>query len=254
MARNRWTKLLRTLLIAAFWLALWQGIYMLVQKEILLVSPFTAFSTLWGYLGEGAFWRTVFSTIGRILGGYLAAIVAGVLLAALCHASSFFSALLSPNLTIVRTTPVASFIILLLVWMVKPLIPSFISFLIVLPVIWANVQEGLENTDPELLEMAKAFRLSRWKRARYIYLPAVLPYLMAGASTGLGMAWKSGVTAEVMSGPLFSIGKELNDAKVYLETADLFAWTVVVILLSIALEKILLLVIQKALKKASGEL
>ena len=134
-----------------------------------------------------------------------------------------------------RAIPVASFIILLFVLMSKEHIPTVTSFLMVLPVVWANVDQGVRETDPALLEMARVFRLSPGRVFRHIRLPAVMPFFLAAARTGMGLAWKAGVAAEVLAAPRLGIGRALYEAKVYLESEELFAWTAVIVAISVLL-------------------
>ena len=141
----------------------------------------------------------------------------------------------------VKATPVASFIILVLIWVPSRNLSVVISFLMVLPVIYTNVLNGIQSTDGKLLEMAEVFDVSPWRRIKYIYMSSVLTYFRAGCSLGLGLCWKAGVAAEVIGIPAGSIGEKLYEAKVYLETPDLFSWTIVIIILSIAFEKVFLL-------------
>jgi NitT/TauT family transport system permease protein len=123
------------------------------------------------------------------------------------------------------------------VWLATGDIPIFISFLMVVPLIWANVHTGIAGTDTQLLEMAKVYRFSPARKIGYLYVPSVMPYFTAACSTGLGFAWKSGIAAEVIALPALAIGKQIYNAKIYLETVDLFAWTIAVILLSVLLER-----------------
>jgi NitT/TauT family transport system permease protein len=116
-------------------------------------------------------------------------------------------------------------------------LPAVIALLIVLPVVWANVAEGIAAVNPQLLEMSHSFGFSIWKRLRLLYLPSVLPYFRSGTVTALGLACKSAVTAEVLCKPVRAIGTQLHSARIYMETAELFAWTVTVILLSLFLER-----------------
>ena len=164
----------------------------------------------------------------------------GIVLGALCCRFRFLYQLIYPLLSAVKATPVASFIILALVWLQSVRVPAFIAGLIVLPIVFGNVCQGVAAADRELLEMARVFRLGRWKTLRYIYLPTVAPYLAAAFTTGIGLAWKAGVSAEVLANARNSIGGRIYGAKIYLDTADLFAWTAVVIVLSVVLERLLL--------------
>ncbi len=228
------------LLVIGLWLLLWELAYLIVDKEILIASPQAAILRLFQLAGEADFWKTAALTLSRILSGYGLGIVVGCLLAVFTARFPLAKAFFMPLLNIVKATPVASFIILALLWINTGRVPAFISFLIVLPLVWSNVYEGLKNVDKDLLEMGRSFRLGKKKMLLGIYIPSVLPYFMAAATTGMGLAWKSGVAAEVIATPNWAIGSALYDAKIYLETVDLFAWTIMVILFSLLLEKLLL--------------
>lgn len=228
-----------------FWIAVWQIVSLCVGQELLVPSPAQVLVRLSHLLRETEFWRISAGSLLRIMAGYLAAVAAAVLLAALTSALPFLRALVMPLLSVVRATPVASFIILALVWLRGSQIPPFAAFLMVLPIVWANVSEGIQNADARLLEMARMYRFGPWKTAWRIYVPSVLPYFMAGCTTGVGLAWKAGVAAEVLAMPRNSIGLQLYNAKVYLETPDLFAWTLVIIVLSMLLERLLVSVMRQ---------
>lgn len=226
--------------VAVFWMTAWALLSGAVGEEILLPSPAKVCETLWVMWGTAVFWRSVALSLVRILSGFAAAVLVGTLLAVLTTHCRPLHVLLSPLLHIVRAAPVASFIILAYVWLRVQILPAFIAFLMVVPLIWANVCEGIHNTDKKLLETARVFRLGQWKTLTLIHLPSVRPYFIAACTTGLGFAWKSGIAAEVICTPADSIGKQLYSAKAYLETPEVFAWTATVVLLSVLLERVLL--------------
>jgi len=122
----------------------------------------------------------------------------------------------------------------------RDLLPSVIVVLMALPVVWSNVSAGIVGTDKQLLEMAKVFRFSTPKKLRRIYIPSVMPHFLSACRSCLGLAWKAGVAAEVLTVPAVSIGRMLYESKLYWETLDLFAWTVVVIICSLIIEKVLM--------------
>ena len=222
----------------AVWLLLWQLASMAVGLPLLLPSPLAVLLRL-GQLCTGAdFWLTVVSSLLRILLGFLLGVLFGTALAGLCWRFRLIDALARPLLGVLKSTPVASFIILALVWVKTTWLATVISFIMVLPLIYANVREGIDSADRQLLEMAQVFRLSRRKTFRYCYLPAILPFFLSAVSSALGFAWKSGIAAEVLGRPARAIGSQIYDSKIYLETPDLFAWTLVVILLSVLLERL----------------
>ncbi len=231
------------------WLALWQLVCLAVDMELLVVSPLTVAKRLGELCVTADFWRYSLGSLGRITEGFLLGSAAGAALAVVCHRWSFAREFLTPAITLIKTTPVASFIILALVWLTGQRVPVFISFLMVLPVVYGNVLEGIREVDPKLLEMAKVYGMSRRKRATKITIPSVLPYMMAACRTALGLSWKAGVAAEVIGVTKDSIGRQLYYSKIYLETADLFAWTAVVILLSLCLEKLFIRLMEYLGKK-----
>lgn len=232
--RNRW---LMICAVFFFWVALWQAAYRLVGHDLLLVSPWAVCRRIAELCGTRAFWQTVFGSLGRILLGFLCAVAVGSLIALLTARFEALYMFFSLPMGIIKATPVASFVILALVWISGRYLSIFVSFLMVLPLIWRNVHDGLLSADPGLLEMARVYRLTPGRTLRAIILPAVLPHFLAAVRVGAGFAWKAGVAGEVIAIPRSAIGTELYHAKVYLETTDLFAWTVVIILLSVLLER-----------------
>lgn len=152
--------------------------------------------------------------------------------------------LFSPIVKLVRATPVASFIILAIFWLSTDIVPTFISFLMVVPLIFTNLSEGFKNTDKNLLEMAEVYRFNFFKKVRLIYIPSLMPYFVSASSVGLGFAFKSGIAAEVIAQSKNTLGLAIYDAKVYIETVDVFALTAVIIILSILLEKAFMFLIR----------
>lgn len=240
------TKSIFTLSIAAVtWIALWQLCCVRINKPLLLPSPGMVLKTLCSLSQTPLFWTTVAASLGKVLLAFLLAVIVGCLCAALAAAVPAIRSFLHPPISIIRATPVASFTILALVWIPSKWLPVFISFLMVLPMIYENVYKGICSTDRQLLEMAQVYRLSLWKKLRFLYFPAVLPYFSSACVNGLGFAWKSGIAAEVLGLPKMAIGRQIHDSKIYVEIPELFAWTLVVILLSMLLEKLLLRLMQQ---------
>ncbi len=234
-------RVLRGIAVAVFWLAVWAVVCYFANLKLLLPLPYPwdVAEALWRLMGETSFWLVVGTSLLRIVIGFAIALVLGVVLAMLTTRFSVLHAALSPVLSVVRAAPVASFIFVAFLWIQAEQMPAFIAFLMVVPLVWENVRQGILHTDSDLLEMAKVFRLSRIERLRHIRLPAVRPYLQAAVSTGFGFAWKAGVAAEILCWPKDSIGYYIAAAKNLVETADVFAWTAVVVALSVLLEWLL---------------
>lgn len=240
------------LLPPAFWLGVWQLCAWLVDQkvkgrgnELLLPYPATVWHTLTQLWVTADFWETVAASLGRILLGLALGVALGAVLAALTCTWRWCDLLLSPAVRVIRATPVASFILLVLLWTGRDFVPVVIAALMVLPVVWGNLSRGIRETDPQLLELARAYRFSRWKQVRLIYLPSLRPYFSSALTTSMGLAWKSGAAAEVLALPKWGMGSEIYRAKLAIEIPRLFAWTVVVVALSLLLEKLLRLALTR---------
>lgn len=225
-------------------LCLWHIAAVCVDSRILLVSPvdvLVRLTTIW--LEEG-FWLAVWSSFRNIAAGFFLALVCGAVLAALAGRFSWMETLLWPYMITVKTVPVASFIVICLIWLSASRLSIFISFLIVLPVVYGNLLEGIKSMDKGMKELAQVYKMPLTRRIAYIYLPQLKPFIMSACATALGMAWKAGVAAEVIGTPEGSIGKQLYFAKIYLDTDDLLCWTVIIVIVSVAFEKLFMLLLR----------
>lgn len=232
-------KFVRLAIPLAFWLSLWALASLAVGQELLLPGPLAVGVRLLALAGTADFWLSVGATLGRVFLGLLWGVLAGTVLAFATHFYVWADRLISPAVRVVRATPVVSFILLVYLWVARSAIPWVIAGLMVLPVVWGALSAGLGGMDEKLLEFARVYRFSRFKTLRVIYLPALRPHFSAGLLTAFGLAWKSGVAAEVLCPPAQAIGSRIQQAKLGLETPDLFAWTLAIVVLSLMLENLL---------------
>lgn len=238
ITRNKnWKRALRGTAVAAIWIAAWQILAMAIGREVLLASPVRVACRLWEMAGQGAFWLSIGSSLLRVMAGFVLGVALGILLAAAMHRFTFVCALFSPLVGVIKATPVASFMLLALLWLSVGAVPGFCALVMVLPVICGNVLEGLNQTDVQLKEMTAVFHIKGWRRLCVLTVPSVMPYFMAGAQTCIGLAWKAGIAAEVLCTPRGSLGQKLYESKIYLDTPAMLAWTVVIVTTSILLEK-----------------
>lgn len=205
-----------------------------------MASPVSVLKKLSELLFTADFWQSIGFSFGRIVLGFGIAVVLGIFMGITAYRSRVAEILINPLMSVIKATPVASFIILCLIWIPSRNLSVFISFLMVLPVIYTNLLEGLGQTDRKLLQMADIFRVSRGKKVFYIYFSQVLPYFITACRLSLGMCWKAVIAAEVICVPSGSMGEKLYNAKIYLNTPDLFAWTIVIIIISVVFEKFFL--------------
>lgn len=242
----------KTLITAAsvlFWLIVWQIVSVCVNSKILLVSPIDTICRLWELLPSADFWGSIFFSMARILLGFLLGLIIGTALAVLSGKFAIIRTLFSPLISAMKSIPVASFTILALFWVGSENLSVLVSILICVPIVCSNMLEGIDNLDKKLDEMATVFKIPTGRRFAGVYLSQLLPYFRSASRLAIGLSWKSGVAAEVIGIPDGSIGEKLFMSKIYLETADLFAWTLVVILLSFLCEKLFIFAVKLVQKR-----
>lgn len=241
---EKWKKGGRKVCILGFWIVFWQILTWLVNSKILLAGPVDVLSALLQQMSEAEFYLTALCSLLRIACGFFLAFFLGIAVGAAAYRLPLLEELLEPVVFLFKSVPVASFVVLLLIWFGPKKLTGMISFLVVFPMIYYSVLGGARETDPKMLEMARVFHMPLLQKIRHLYVPAVWPSLTAACKTALGMAWKSGVAAEVIGTPSHSIGEKLYMAKITLGTAELFAWTLVLIVLSYLFEKTVLFAVE----------
>ena len=227
---------LRAALILLFWIGVWWLAAWRVGKPLLFPSPLLVLERLAQLIQTPEFYRVTANSLWSVLRGIVIAIVGGGILSVLTSRLKLLRDLILPIMTVIKATPVASFIILALIWIGALKVPTFITVLIVLPVIWTNLDEGFTHIDRDLLEVTQIYHFSFWRRLRILTLPSLRPYFVSACRTSMGLAWKAGIAAEIIAMPRNSIGTMIGDAKQYIETVDMFAWTLTVIVLSLLIE------------------
>lgn len=232
------------LLSALFWLGIWQIAAMVVGQDILLPSPLAVAMRLCSIWQVPGFLSAILFTFQRIVSGFLLALALGILLGILAGCSPLFQLLLAPFAVTIKSVPVASFIVICLIWFSAQHLSIFISFLMVLPVVYTNVLQGMQAVDRSLLEACTVFSIPWYRRILYLWLPQLRPFLFSACAVGLGLAWKAGIAAEIIGIPAGSIGRMFYDAKLYLNTTDLFSWTVIVVAISVLFEKCFLFLLK----------
>ena len=224
-------------LSAAFWVLLWHMASIIIDKELFLPTPARVCEALFTELiWRESFRASIAASLVHIGEGFLLGTLSGILLAVLSHCIEIVKILLWFPMKVIKSVPVASFVILSLLWMRSEKLSVFIPFLMVLPILYINTLTGLEETDEKLLDMATLFKFSFPQKALHIYIPQILPHILSACSLAVGMAWKSGIAAEIIGLAGNSIGNQLYQAKLYLMTPELFAWTIVIVLLSMICE------------------
>ena len=241
----------RILLITLFWLGVWAVASWRMGKPLLFPSPTAVLKHLAEMVQTADFYIITANSLLHVLLGIVSAVALGCILAVITSRFSIVRELILPAMTVIKATPVASFILLALIVIGWQKVPVFITFLIVIPIVWTNLDEGLSQVDQQLLEVAKVYKMPFWRRLTMLTLPSAKPYFLSAMRASIGLAWKAGVAAEVLALPPDAIGTEIYNAKMYIEAEALFAWTLVVILLSLLIETLFSKLFQKLDKNSS---
>lgn len=239
--KNKFKKPALTAGFVVIWIIVWHIAASLANKNLLLKIPLPL-ETLKAFinnLSNAAFWEAVFASLFHVVLGFVSALVLGTVCGILASYSSVFKNLSAPIFHLIRSVPVAAFIVIAWLWLPTSILPPFISFLMVFPIIKSHIDAGLSSVDKRNIEMAITFGMSRWGILRHIKIPTVMPFLREASITGLGIAWKSGIAAEVICNPSGSLGALLSGAKLTIDYEQVFAVTLTVVILSLILENIL---------------
>lgn len=226
----------RHIVTILIWIGIWQFLSVRINRTVFLPSFAEVGKAFIQIIKTEEFYASVGNSLFHVLSGFALAVMIGSIFAVFSYWNQWFYVFIQVPIKLIQATPVASFTMLALVWISSKYLSVLVSFLMVLPTITINVRQGLLEADQKLLEMALVYRMSLVRKIRYIYLPALLPYFLSACSIGVGMSWKSGIAAEVIGITRHSIGNQLYQAKLYLMTPELFAWTFVIIVISMAVE------------------
>lgn len=237
-------KMIKKILIIVIWVIIWQAVSCLMDNELIFAGPLSVMQSIKKLLAGKAFYQIIINSFIRITAGFLVAFVTGVLVASFSSTLKSLEELLSPLIYLMKALPVASFIILLLIMVGSSNVSMIISFIVVFPMIYIGTLEGIRNIDKKLVEMAQVFRMSPIRKIRYIYAPQVFPYIVANCKIAFGMCWKAGVSAEVIGIPKKSIGEQMYLSKLYLQTADLLAWSIAIVIVCAIFEKIFIILLE----------
>lgn len=233
------------LVILIFWLVLWQILYFIVGKAVLVPSPFDTLITLWSMLQEKIFYQHIGFTFTRVVVGVGLSLILGMGFAGLSYRYTWFEMLLKPMVSFMKATPIMAIIILALLWFPSNEVPICVCILMCYPIVYTNLLTGFKALDKELIEMSRVYHVKIWIRIQKCYWPQLKKYLLASLQLGMGMAWKVVIAAEVLALPKYAIGDALLNAKLYIETTKVFAWILTIVTLSQFCESILYLLFKK---------
>lgn len=218
--------------------SLWHIIAVKISAPLVLPEPLQVFLRLAELITEEEFQKIVASTLIRAFKAFAISVCISAVFGVIIGISEDFAAFFQFPLSVIKATPVVSFILVALFWFKSSSVPVFVSILMTLPVLTENVATGIKSTDKKLLDMSEVYCFSSRQKLFFVYAPSVAPYFFSGMLSALGLTWKVVVAGEILSLPKNSVGTVLYTAKVHLETVDVFAWTFAVVSLSYICESV----------------
>lgn len=227
---------------------IWKIVSLIINSAIIFPSPESTIISLYNLVKTREFFLIILSSLERGLIGFILSFILGTAIGFAAGFNKIFNKLLEPILVIIRSTPVMSVILIALIWFKANNVPIFASFLMSFPIICTNVIEGIRNIDIRLIQMAKIYKIKKWRIIGEIYFPSLVPFLIAAVSTAFGIGWKVVIAAEVLSQPKYAIGTSLQLSKIYLNIDEVFAWTIVAVLLGYIFEKLVRLIENSTIK------
>lgn len=249
ITKTKWNNVIIKLAAIIFWLLIWHIVSTTVNLQIVLPTPMSVLKKLIELATTEKFWTAICFSFIKIISGIAIGIVLALVISVLTAKVKTFNAVFSIPLNVIKSTPVASFIIMALVWIKSAYIATFVTAIMVLPIVWANMHEGIISVNKKSIEVGKCYTFTLKKYLKYIYIPHLRPFFISSLTSAAGLGWKAGIAAEVIASPKDAIGAYLNDAKVYLETEEMFAWTVAIIVLSAVIQFLIKALSQKRVRR-----
>ena len=247
--KNKFKKALGLILVLFFWLAVWEICARKIQLNFVLPTVGETFDAMISIISQKNELLTIILSLMRITTGFLMGVIIAMGLGILAVRFKAIKTLLSPLNIVAKSTPVAVIIIMLWLMIGGARVPAAVSTIMVVPIIWQSILDGCEAIDPQLDEVCRIYNFSYFKRLKFLVMPTLLSYLLPALLTASGLAFKAGIAAEIICMTKKSIGQNLYNAKFLLDGPMMFAWTLIVLILSYFLEQLIKLIIGGIKKK-----
>ena len=249
-------KFLKVAAVTVFWLTIWYLaviIFSLVKNMDLSYNPLFPYphdviKSLFKLFLTGSYYVATLASLLRIVIAIIIAVILGVITAVACSRINFLHLFIKPVLATIKSVPVTVFVFILYLILFK-LTSIFITILMVYPIVFSNVYEGIKNVDKDLLDVCRVYKIPFRKRIKSLYLPTVMPYFISALTTGIGLAWKAGVAAEALCPPTRSMGMHISMANQTINNEELFAWALTLVIINIVFELVFKRIINLAFRK-----
>lgn len=236
------SSLFYTILSAFIIFIFWYFFSKFINSSFVVPKPVEVFYSIKKIIFDKLFLQQVFFTVFRSIVAFFISLILSIIFGVLCGVYDIFYKLFDLPLAIIKAAPVVSFILCALFLFTTSVVPIFVSVLMTMPVLINCVANGIKNTNKSYLQMATIFSLSKKQKIKYIYIPSVNEFLFTGFTSSFTLSWKVVVASEVLCLPKYSVGTAMYSAKVHLETADVYAISLVIIILSFVCEKIAIII------------
>ena len=239
MIKARFKRILEGIFSLIFWLSVWELLSRTLDVSFIFPNVFDTAKAFFALITTSVFQKSVIYSLLRVLLGFLFGLTAGIVLALIAFRFSLCRSLIFPMISVIKATPVASFIMVLWCFIGGSPVPIVIGALMVTPLVFHNLFDALQTKNDELAEVCAVYGVQGYRKFKYLYLPKLLAFLIPAAVSGMGLCWKASIAAEIIAYTKNSIGREIYLSKAFFEGAELFAYTITVILMSLLFEKLM---------------
>ncbi|MDY4801722.1 MAG: ABC transporter permease subunit [Fusobacterium mortiferum] len=220
-----------------FFLIIWEGVALYIDNSLLFPRVSEIFLSLKNLVASRDFILILWNTLSRFFISIVFSLILAIIFSVASYRYEVISFLLFPFIIFLRAVPTIAIIIVVLIWSSVEKVPIVVGVLILFPILYESILGGIKNVDKNLLKMSKVFKVPTKRVVRDIYIPSIYYSISSNIPSYIGLTFKVIIAGEVLSQESLSIGGEIFINKIYLESSNIFAWIIVVIVLNYFLEK-----------------
>lgn len=234
-------------------LGLWAIFSNVINNSIYLPSLKEVFTEFLGIVSEVGFFQSIVSSIWRSVESFFIALVVALILGILSAFNKYIYNFIYPLLAVIRSIPTIAFILIALIWVNKDMAPILIGTIIAFPIFYELVVSSIIDVDRNLLEMGEIYRISRLSMISNIYAPNICFNILRVFTSTLSLILKVVIAGEVYGQPEYGIGAAIQLEKMNLNTSAIFAWIIIVCIITVLFDYVLGLINKKTILKKVGD-
>lgn len=203
-----------------------------IDNEVIFPNIKSTITSFIGIVRSPNFLAIIWYSLLRSLIGFIVSLSLAIIIGILSSIFKSIYYVMIPIIDFLTSVPTMAIIILALIWLNNEVVPIFVGFIMVFPILYETVLKGILNVDRKIITMAEIYKVDRFTVIRDIYIPSILLSLNNIISSALGINLKMVIAGEVLSQPKYAIGSNLQLQKMYLNTSGVFAWIIIILFIA----------------------